>query len=561
MRKHSTSLTLLAALAIAVALTWWFTAQEDDGLPDGLASFSLDERPQTDRFLFDYAGALRHYEEGTHRYLDRLGSRFHIEALIVSLPALPQGHSLETLAADLVNHWRIGADHEGRGLLLLLVDETKQVRLEVGYALEDVFTDAFSGYVEDLQLGPYYRAADVGTGLVAVMEMLEERAQIKQQGDYTAELIAQTDAELLAGGAGARRDLTDYAQAAAAGSATPAGRGARSPEEAWEIMLQKWAGEGADIEVDVYTEMTRLAMGDANRPDPRTLTWLDHWRDADYQVLREGDHAVIWFGAVDGWENSPFLFCDTGDGWRFDIVWQRRLVVMAESPKWQVMQGPFPYIGLMGKAWQSTGKDLPLGADDLYRCAQDTRIAARMAALKKVLAGNPDDAQASIELMRLNVITDQRPQLVRPLIDRARRLAPERAEPFKYSAMYNVNSVFQYRTALEDTEHYIERRPDDPFGYDMKGFMLYRLGEYRDSIDALEQAVELDPDDGYAYVLMARDYTMLARKATVLTRGHYREKALEMRQKAVGVSTRGARRLVWLDRWLRRMLPQESEDS
>jgi tetratricopeptide (TPR) repeat protein len=326
-------------------------------------------------------------------------------------------------------------------------------------------------------------------------------------------------------------------------------------------MLRKWAGEGADIDVDVYTEMTRVAMGDANRPDPRTLRWLDHWRNADYQVLRRGDHAVIWFGAVDGWENSPFLFCETGDGWRFDIVWQRRLVVMAENPKWQVMQGPFPYIGLMGEAWQSTGKDLPLKADDLYQCAQDTAIAARMAELKQLLAQDPDDAAAAIELMRLNVITDQRPRLVRPLIDRAKELAPGSAEPFKYAAMYNVNSVFQYRTALEETEHYIERRPNDPLGHDMKGFMLYRLGKYKDSIDALDRAVELDPDDGYAYALMARAYTMLARKAAVLARRHYRNRAQEMRKKAQGVPIPDVQRLAWLDRWLQRMLPKESADG
>mgnify|MGYP001555299695 FL=1 len=60
---------------------------------------------------------------------------------------------------------------------------------------------------------------------------------------------------------------------------------------------------------------------------------------------------------------------------------------------------------------------------------------------------------------------------------------------------------------------------------------------------------------------MARDYTMLARKATLLTRGHYRKKALEMRQKAMGVSLPDVRRLVWLERWLGRMLPKESEDS
>jgi tetratricopeptide (TPR) repeat protein len=270
---------------------------------------------------------------------------------------------------------------------------------------------------------------------------------------------------------------------------------------------------------------------------------------------------VIWFGAIDGWENSPFLFCDTGDGWRFDIVWQRRLVVMAESPKWQVMQGPFPYIGLMDKAWHSSGKDLPLRAGDLYRCAQDTEIAARMAELKKVLAGNPNNTQATMELMRLNVITDQRPQLVRPLIRRAKQLAPASAEPYKYSAMYNVNSVFQYRTALDEMDRYIERRPVDPFGYDMKGFMLYRLGKYKDSIDALERAVELDPDDGYAYILMARDYAMLARKATLLTRGHYRDRALAMQQKAIEVKSPDLRRLAWLQRWLRRMLPKTTDDT
>ena len=164
-------------------------------------------------------------------------------------------------------------------------------------------------------------------------------------------------------------------------------------------MLAKWAGEGGDIDVDVYTEMTRLAMGDADKPDPRTLKWLDHWRNADYQVLREGDHAVIWFGAIDGWENSPFLFCNTGDGWKFDIVWQRRLVVMAESPKWQVTQGPYPYVALMREAWQSTGKDLPLGPEDLYRCADDAAIAARMAELQEAIERDPDDAAATIELL------------------------------------------------------------------------------------------------------------------------------------------------------------------
>jgi tetratricopeptide (TPR) repeat protein len=284
------------------------------------------------------------------------------------------------------------------------------------------------------------------------------------------------------------------------------------------------------------------------------LSWLEHWRSADYQVLREGDHAVIWFGAIDGWENSPFLFCNTGEGWKFDIVHQRRLVVMAEAPKWQVAQGPYPYVGLMREARQSTGKDLPLAGRDLYRCADDEAIATRMAELQTAIEADPDDAYATLALLRLRVISGQRPSRVRPLIERARKLAPESAEPWKYSAIFNVNSFFQYRSALADIERYIALRPQDPFGHDVKGFLLYRLGEYQDSIDALGRAVALEPEGAYAYALMARDYALLYRNAQAPAKERYRQRALAMRQQAAGVPAADGQRLAWLDAWRKRRM-------
>jgi tetratricopeptide (TPR) repeat protein len=544
-----------AVMVGGVALWLYIEKGENSRLPGELEVFELDKRPQSERYLFDYAAALRHYEEAAHGYLKRITSRFHIEALIVSVPALPAGYSVETLAVDLVNNWRIGADHEGRGLLLLLVGDAKKVKLEVSYELEDVFTDAFSGYVEDLQLGPYYRAGDVGTGLIAVMELLEQRAQIKNQGEYTPEQIKKADAELLAGGAGAARDLASYANQMPKPLASQAlGKGARSPAEAWEIMLLKWSGEGEKIDVDVYTQMTRLAMGDPENPDSRALSALDYWRNTDYQVLTDGQHAVIWFGAIDGWNNAPFLFCNTGAGWKFDIVHQRRLVVMAEAPKWKVSQGPYPYTALMSEASQSTGKDLPLTGDDLYRCFNDAAIAGKMRDLQTALTRNPEDIEATIKLARLNVITGRRPNHVRPLLERAKKMAPARAEPYKYSAIFNVNSFFQYSTALKDMEHYIKRRPDDAFGYNFKGFLLYRIGQYADSIDALEEAIARDPANGYTYALLARDYTLLYSKASGLTKDHYRKKALAMQRKAANVPAPDLQRLHWLQPWMQRRL-------
>ncbi|MDH3872486.1 MAG: TPM domain-containing protein, partial [Gammaproteobacteria bacterium] len=249
--------------------------------PAELADFSLAQRPQDNRYLFDYAQLLEHYTEGSRKYLHSIAQRFHIEAVIVSLPDLGPAGSIEELAVDIVNHWEIGRDYEGRGLLLLLVNEEKQVKLELGYELEDVFTDAFTGYIEDLQLKPYFLRDDLGTGLIAVMEQLEQRAQIKHQSNYTPGMIAQLDDALLAGGAGAKRRLTGYRETESrpdTALSVPAD-GATTPQEAWRTMLTKWDGKGKHIKADIYTEMTRLAMGDPNNPEQRTRAALKEWQD------------------------------------------------------------------------------------------------------------------------------------------------------------------------------------------------------------------------------------------------------------------------------------------
>ncbi|MDH3526001.1 MAG: TPM domain-containing protein [Gammaproteobacteria bacterium] len=527
-------------------------AREPAELPD----FSLAQRPQGDRYLFDYAHLLEHYTEGSEKYLHRIAQRFHMEAVIVSLPDLGQAGNIEELAVDIVNHWEIGRDHEGRGLLLLLVNEEKQVKLEVAYELEDVFTDAFTGYIEDLQLKPYFLRDDLGTGLIAVMEELEQRARLKHQSNYTPGVIAQLDAALLAGGAGAKRRLARYRETESLPD-TPSSEltdGAATPQEAWRTMLTKWDGKGKQLKADIYTEMTKLAMGDQNNPEKRTLSALAHWKSADFQVLQDGDHAVIYFGNVKGWNNAPFLFCNTSGGWKFDIVHQRRLVVMDQNPDWKVEQGNYPYVNLLDQVPQSTGKDLPVDQEDLYSCARDKDIADEIRALEQRNASDPDNFGVVMALARLNVITGRRPNHVNPLIKQAKRLDPASAEPYKYSAIYNVNTFFQYQTALKEIEAYIDRRPDDVFGYNFLGFLHYRLGEYKKSVDALEKAVNISGDNAYAYALMARDYALLYSSTSAIDprRARYKKAALDMLSKAEAVSAPETLRIKWLKSWLHR---------
>ncbi|HSG95725.1 MAG TPA: TPM domain-containing protein, partial [Afifellaceae bacterium] len=71
----------------------------------------------------------------------------------------------------------VGALSEtGRGLLLVIDAEQDRVRLEVGLALEGVFTDAFVAYVEQRQMLPFFRAGRVADGILATTELIVTRA-------------------------------------------------------------------------------------------------------------------------------------------------------------------------------------------------------------------------------------------------------------------------------------------------------------------------------------------------------------------------------------------------
>jgi hypothetical protein len=475
---------------------------------------------------------------------------------VVSVPDLGQAASIETLAIDLVNGWKIGQEYQARGVLLVLSQAEQEVKLEVSYDLEDVFTDAFTGYIEDLQLKPYFQNGDIGTGLIAVMEEIEHRAQIKNQEEYDEQFIARLDDQLLSGGAGSKRSLSQYRKESvdATGGSEQAGiSGAATPREAWQILLSKWSGHGAHINTDIYTEMTRMAMGDPDKPDVRTRAGLKDWLGAQYEVLQNGDHAVIWFGNREGWNYAPFLFCRTDRGWKFDIVYQRRLVVMVDNPHWKIEQGDYPYVDLLAEAKQSTGKDIPVSPGDIYRCAGDSAIAQQIVTLERKAQQKPENFETVMRLARLNVITGRRPNHVTPLLERAKQLNPESPEPYRFAAIYNINTFFQYQTALAETMELLKRSPDSLFGHNMQGFIHYRLGEYRDSLKSLERAIRIESDNVYALALMARNYTLLYKKAKAIDprKNGYRDSALLMLQRAEQAPTKNTARTERLKAWMK----------
>jgi hypothetical protein len=502
--------------------------------------------------IYDYARIVQDIEESTERHLQDIQSDYAIEAAIVTVPALPQNYSIESLAAEIFSNWEIGHETGGRGILLILADKEKLIKIEVSYELEDVFTDIFCGYIEDKQLKNYFLSNQLNIGLVAVLEEIEQRAQIKRQADYTIADIDRLDRELLSGGAGAKRQLTGFQPevVSAVGQDYPAGR---TPAEAWQTLIRSWENKVRDPNLEVYTHITRLAYRDyQNLPDSHYAEDVQTYKGKPYEVLQDGPYAVIFFGKKQGWPNAPFLFCRTESGWQFDIVHQRKYVRMGKTPHWGIERTDYPYVELLSRCPFWMNQDIPLQGDDIYRIRNDKALAAEIRRLEAANAEKPEDFQTVMQLGRLYTMTSLSPQKRIAFLKKAKQLNPVSPEPYKYLAIVYLDAFYQFETAIKEIAAYAEQRPDDVFGRNYLGYLYYCVKEYKPAIGQLEKAVELKSDNCYAFTKLARAYADLYLSTGKLDprRFRYRQAALEMLAEASAVPTPDDKRIKWLKRYL-----------
>ena len=510
------------------------------------------QRPSKEVYVYDYARILEDVSEYAHNYLKRIRENFGIEAVIVTIPSLDRGETIEEAAVKLLNNWKIGERNAGRGIVLLLADREKQVKLEVSYELEDVFTDAFCGYIEDLQLRPYFLGGQLGIGMLAVMEELENRAQIKSKGDYTIDYISQLDRKLLSGGAGAKRDLSKFKKEKIedVGTKYPAGR---TPQEAWQIMIQSWRDKVRNPNLGFYTEIAKLIYRDyQNLPDSRYEKNVRTFANKPYQVIQNENYAVIFFGNKEGWDNAPFLFCRTSEGWKYDLVHQRKYIRRGPSPYWGIERANHPYIDLLSGCPYYTGQDIPLEGEDIYKIEDDQRLAKKILRLEKAYKRSPNDFNIVMELGRLYTITSMEKAI--PILKKAKQLNPQSPFPYKYLAIAYVDSTYQYKSAIKEMKEYVRREPQDVFGHNFLGYLYFQVGDYEKAIKEFNEAVKLRPDNCYAYCKLSRSYTQLYLQRSQLDprRILYKNLAIEMFHKAKNTATPNLRRIGWLEDWLKK---------
>ena len=107
------------------------------------------------------------------------------QLVVVTLPSL-QGDEIEDYGYQLGRAWGIGQKGKNTGAVFIVAPNEKKVRIEVGYGLEPVLTDAVSSVILTGQVLPRFRQGDIPGGVVAGTDAIVDQLGLDPQAAAAA---------------------------------------------------------------------------------------------------------------------------------------------------------------------------------------------------------------------------------------------------------------------------------------------------------------------------------------------------------------------------------------
>lgn len=103
--------------------------------------------------------------------LEALETQSNRQLVVATVNSL-EGYDIADYGYQLGRTWAIGQDGEGEtekdnGLILLVAPNERKVRVEVGYGLEGIMTDALSSIIIQNDILPQFRNGDMAAGIIA----------------------------------------------------------------------------------------------------------------------------------------------------------------------------------------------------------------------------------------------------------------------------------------------------------------------------------------------------------------------------------------------------------
>ena len=118
------------------------------------------------------------------------------QLVVVTLPSL-QDQEIEDFGYQLGRQWGIGQKENDGGALLIVAPNERKVRIEVGYGLEGVMTDAYSSLIIRNDILPAFRQGDYAAGILAgtdaiIAQLTADPAEAQARAEAAKSAVGQT---------------------------------------------------------------------------------------------------------------------------------------------------------------------------------------------------------------------------------------------------------------------------------------------------------------------------------------------------------------------------------
>ncbi|MGZ8406688.1 MAG: TPM domain-containing protein [Caulobacteraceae bacterium] len=116
-------------------------------------------------------------EQDLSARLEALETKTGRQAVVATVPSL-QGQEIEDYGYQLGRAWGIGSKARNDGLVFIVAPNERKVRIEVGYGLEGVMTDALSSVILQERVLPKFRSGDMEGGVVAGTDAIVQQLSL-----------------------------------------------------------------------------------------------------------------------------------------------------------------------------------------------------------------------------------------------------------------------------------------------------------------------------------------------------------------------------------------------
>jgi uncharacterized protein len=127
--------------------------------------------------------------------LQNLEDKSSIQLVVATVNSL-EGADIESYANGLFRAWKLGMAKKNNGVLFLIAPHDRKMRIEVGYGLEGVLTDAVSSVIISTAVAPRFKAGDFSGGIERGVDAIIETLSI-DTSEWTKRAAQQNTSETL----------------------------------------------------------------------------------------------------------------------------------------------------------------------------------------------------------------------------------------------------------------------------------------------------------------------------------------------------------------------------